>query len=474
MKKIYTLLLMMGLLTASSCSDFLDRTPSTSAPVETAIKSMSDLHNAVNGIPYLLVSERMSYTSDFGIYADLRGEDFGPKNTVNQAGAIARYQVSKYDYESATAYGNFYEAIANVNKIFSLIDGVTYTEEEQEEFNDLKGQLYAWRALLHFDLARYFAEIPTAADDINAENSGIVLSTATYPTDYIGTRSTLKETYDQIIEDFTLALPLLTKKTRKGYINYWAALALRSRAYLYYGKNAEALKDAKEVIGTDEYKLYTIENYEKVWEQEFTDESLFELITTDTYNAQRNGLGYYCDAEGYAECMFVESAPLYTYLTTHPEDVRSKMIKTQEGINPATKKPYTYPGSFPAKYPGRQKNLYVNSPKIIRLSEVYLIAAEAALKTNDGNAAEYINALRKNRIEDYQEVGSVTLDDILTERRYELFAENHFSFDMWRNKKSVHNTNVGDVDYNDYRTIFPIPQDEIDVAKGKLVQNPEY
>lgn len=473
MKKIYTLLLTVVLL-SSSCSDFLNRVPSTSAPVETAISNMDDLNNALNGIPYLLVSARMSYTSDFGIYADLKGEDFSPKNAVNQSGTIARYQVGKYDYESSIAYGNFYQAIANVNKILSVIDGVPHSEEEKDEFNDLKGQLYAWRALLHFDLARIFSQIPTAAADINAENSGIVLSTTTYPIDYIGTRSTLKETYDQIIEDFTTALPLLTKNTHNGYINYWAALALRSRAYLYYGKNAEALKDAKEVIGTNQYKLYTTENYVKVWQQEFTDESLFELITTDTYNPQRNGMGYYCDADGYAECMFVESAPLYTYLTTHPEDIRSKMIKKQEGVNPATQKPYTYPGSFPAKYPGREQNLYVNSPKVIRLSEVYLIAAEAALKTSQGNPAEYINELRKHRIEGYQNVGSVTLDDILAERRYELFAENHYAFDMWRNKKSVNNTNVGEVKYNDYRTVFPIPQDEIDVSKGKLAQNPEY
>ena len=39
---------------------------------------------------------------------------------------------------------------------------------------------------------------------------------------------------------------------------------------------------------------------------------------------------------------------------------------------------------------------------------------------------------------------------------------------------SVKNPNVGEVKYNDYRVILPIPQDEINLAPDVLVQNPEY
>ena len=45
-----------------------------------------------------------------------------------------------------------------------------------------------------------------------------------------------------------------------------------------------------------------------------------------------------------------------------------------------------------------------------------------------------------------------------SERRIELMAENSMSFDYWRNKKSVVNPYVGEIKYNDYRTILPIPQ----------------
>ena len=50
-----------------------------------------------------------------------------------------------------------------------------------------------------------------------------------------------------------------------------------------------------------------------------------------------------------------------------------------------------------------------------------------------------MNELRKNRITDYVDVTSVTIDDILEERRVELFAEGAHAWDYWRNKKSVTN-----------------------------------
>lgn len=328
MKKIYIIGLLFG-MTFTSCSDFLDKMPSTSLPVEEAITTMTDLKNAVNGIGYLMSEGRMTYSADFAIFADLRGGDFQAISNNNQAGPIARYTMTKYDQEPSYAYAYFYQAIANVNKALSAIDNIQYSEEEVAEFNDYKGQLYAWRAMLHFDLARMFCNIPTATADVNAANSGLVLSTEVYETDYVGSRSTLKQTYDQILEDFKTALPLLTTEKNNGYINYWAALALRARVYLYNGQYDLALADAKEVLACPLYKLYTRDNYVESWSKTYTDESLFELNITTTYNAQRNSVGYYCDSEGYAECAFVETAPLYQYLSTHPMIFVPKWLKTK-------------------------------------------------------------------------------------------------------------------------------------------------
>ena len=68
MKKI----LLIGAFISSiftSCSDFLEKNPSTSLPVEEAITSLDDFGNAVNGIYYLMSEDRMTYSADFAIYA---------------------------------------------------------------------------------------------------------------------------------------------------------------------------------------------------------------------------------------------------------------------------------------------------------------------------------------------------------------------------------------------------------------------
>lgn len=470
---IYGLTLCLGL---SSCSDFLEKKPSTSLGTEDAITSVTDVRNAINGISYLMSRNRMTYSADFAIISDLKGSDFYPISQNNQAGPIGRYQITKNDDIPWYAYQYFYRALANVNSALSQIDAVPASSAaEQEELTDSKGQLFAWRAMLHFDLARMFCTIPVIAEDVNAANTGLVLSTEVYAPDYLAPRTTLKETYDQIFSDFEVALSMLSKDKNNGRINYWAALAMKSRAHLWNGDNADALEDAQEVIDNSGHKLYTIEEYPSVWGLTYTTESLFELTITTSYNAQRNSVGYYCDATGYGECGFVTGeGTLLDYLQKNPSDVRSQLVKDQ--TDPENNK-FTNKGYFPAKYPGRENNLYVNSPKIIRLSEVYLIAAEAALKTttSDKGAEYYINELRKNRIEDYEPVASVTIEDILFERRVELFAENGCAWDEWRNMKSVKNANVKEeINYTDYRTIFPIPQEEMNRAPGILVQNPNY
>lgn len=471
MKKIYTILGLAATILCSSCSDFLDRTPSTSLPDDEAITSIFDLKNAVNGVSYLMSRDRMTYGAEFALYADLKGNDFAVIRGNGQSEPISNYQINKYHELSEVPYQVFYTALASVNRAIENCDQVEYTEAETATFNNLKGQLLAWRGMLHFDLARIYCQIPAIAADVNAANTGLVLSTQSYEPSFKGTRSSLKETYDQIVTDFTDALPLLEQaNSDNGYINYWAALALRARAYLYMGEDNLAKADADKVIEEGSYRLYSTDNYQTVWAQEFTSESIFELKITNIYNSQRNSAGYYTDATGYAECGFNTTGELYTYLTTNSADVRSTLIKNQTASNFGNNAGY-----YPAKYPGRDGNIYVNSPKIVRLAEMYLIAAEAASHLgNAATAANYINAIRSNRIAGYTDVATVSLEDILFEYRVEMFAENQSSFAYWRNKLSVKNMAGQEVTYNDPLIILPIPQREIDLIGEGLVQNPGY
>lgn len=494
MKKIYLAIGITASMMLSSCSDFLDQDPSVELPTESAITTTADLRNAINGIPYSLMEGsrdgRMTYASEFSLFADTRCNDFKVTEDNNQLGEIRLYKYNSKGTFNDYGYYYYYHALGNVNNALQSIEK-GQVEGDADVINDYKGQLLAWRGMLHFDLARMFCHIPTTVEN-PANELGLVISDQVFDKDYKGTRTDLASTYTFIIKQFTDALSLLGKKKENGYFNYYAALGLRARAYLYNGQYAEALADAKEVIEKGNYKMLTRDSYVEAWSKENADETILELLQTDKYNEQRYAPGYYCDATGYSENAFNENGYLYQYLKAKIDtikednavkqidyhDIRAALIKNQAAAS--YKKAAGY---YPNKFPGRNGNLYVNNIKLLRLSEMYLIAAEAQwhldnpgsydVTKTSANAAQYINAIDENRIENYTAKATVTLADILHEYEIEMFCENQITFAYWRNHQSVTNQAGQEVKYNDYNTIMAIPQAERDYNPA-LQQNPEY
>jgi hypothetical protein len=433
--------------------------------VDTAITSVEDLENAVNGAYYVATyGDMLTVASEMAIYADLVGPDsYQPASSGQNASRLAQYSMTSAD--TYNVYYYLYAAIASVN---NALDKAALLEDQQAAAPYL-AELYAMRGLFHFHLATFFAPIPTSG---NTNNMGIVLADKVFDISYIGQRATLEQTYDMIVDDFTKAVDSgLNKERKTGHLNYWAALALRARANLYRGDYAAALADAREVISQSPYVLYTSENYTKVWSQEGADEMIMEYLQTDVYNAQRYAPGYYTSPRGYSE--YGVSPEFYAWLQQDPSDVRSQMVADYSQA-PGGDPDYNT-GYYPLKYPGNMGasvKTYTNNIKVIRLSEVYLIAAEAALKQGE-DAAPYINALREKRIGGYVPVESVTLDEIIDERRKELFAEGQIAFDFWRNGRAVENGTFT-VPSDDFRTVLPLPVEELDLSDGRLIQNPGY
>lgn len=472
----------------ASC-DILDKEPSDSWDSGSAIQTVDDLRYAVNGVYETQTGNESTfgnYTGDFGLFADLKGSDYKCVGNNNQATEISKYTATPTGNLPEAIYSLFYKSIARANKVMEQTKAAGLTGDE---VNAYMGELYALRALFHFDLARVYAQLPTVAKSM--DDMGIVLATKTFDYTFVPERATLKQTYETILADLDEAIKLMEpvasthdKNSTTGHMNYWAALALRARVNLYLDDvnvngttehNKLALADAKKIIEEGPYSLYKYADYTSVWAKEFTDESIFEFQTTSQYNPQRNSLGYYTDPSGYAEAAmsdsFVEDFvknPAYT------KDIRvSSGMIMEESYGPKQENKAFYT----QKYPGRDGQIYVNNAKVFRLSEIYLIAAEAALKTNDETAAaKYIDDLRKERIADYVagSTVSVTIDDILTERRLELNGEGHMAWDMWRNGKSINNPVAKEVKPGAYNAVFPIPQANINTSHGALKQNPGF
>ncbi len=471
MKKISFFLIALS-MTFASCENFLDESPSSKLPTNTAITSVTDLSNAINGVYYTLVNEQYGLAGDMFLYADLKGTDTKYISKGGHCSYLSDYQTSANDGHPDGFWSDIYSALGRANYAIEGATGMTVPTADQADYDDNMAELHAIRGWLHFQGAILFCQIPTVTGvDMNAANSGLPISDKVFPVAYQPTRATLTETYTFITSELETSLLTLSKDAKSGRINYWAAKAILSRVYLYMGNNNKALEYAADVIANSGKSLYTAAEYTSVWSQTFTKESLFELGVTDLTNAQRNSIGYYCTPEGYAECAATDA--FFAYATADLADVRSTMIEQKIY---GTKNQ----GYYTNKYPGQAGSTtptYTNSPKIIRMSEVYLIAAEAAVKggtaTGAQSAAFYINKLRTNRIAAYADVPSVTLDDVMAERRLELAFEGHRFFDLVRNNITFDNPVVGSVVPTDYRVIMAIPQRERDIAPS-LVQNPLY
>ncbi len=479
MKNIFNLLIFTGLMAMTACEDFLDQTPSFALPAEATIETVEDLQNAVNGA-YSRLNAFDYYSGDFFPLGDLRADIMtaNPQLDANQISPVSKYQYDKNSSYAENFWRAPYVTIGRVNDVLSVADKITPTQGEEERYNDLIAQLYALRALCHFDLVKMFAQLPTALHDgvsMDTRDSGIPVADRGFPVDYKPVRNTLSEVYNFIIADFDRAIERLNPEPSitesYGYINIWAAKALKARVQLYLGNYAQALSLAEDVIqnaGPSGYRLAEISEYYNMWGAVSQPEYLFEVVTTLLYNAQRNSLGYYADPEGYGE--FAVTNDFALWLLSDETDVRYLMVSIKENSQGYGS------GYYCNKYPGREESLYVNNPKVIRMAEVYLIASEAALKISDRTKADqYLNALRQKRLIVQVDLTDVTINNILDERKKELFAEGQRSWDVWRNQGSLVNTNFSfdAIAYDNYRTLLAIPQRETDISPG-LIQNPGW
>lgn len=137
-------------------------------------------------------------------------------------------------------------------------------------------------------------------------------------------------------------------------------------------------------------------------------------------------------------------------------------------------------------------NTYVNQPKVFRISEMYLIAAEAAANRSgqEAVASYYLNELKAKRISgwyDREWSGQALTQEIQDERVRELFGEGHRLFDIKRWHIGFARSEGQDPallmpgeNYvglarraDDPYFLWPIPTDEVQ-ANPQIEQNPAY
>ena len=497
MKKIFIYISILSIFLISCQKDFLEVKSSTRIASNEAITSMNDLKNAVFGAYNNLTGSTL-YGGRLQLMADLMAEDFyNPKTSSGHLDSYYDYGWTQISGNSAL-YSGLYYLIADINDVLVRASKLSVAEAEKMIYDDYIAQLKSLRALAHLNICMFFAPLHANLGHgaIKEDALGIQIVTELFDNPFgEWKRNTVKEVYSFVVKEFKEAIPLLSDSKRNGLLNKYGVEALLARTYLYMNDMDNAYKYAKDVIENGGYALIERDVYIDSWKEAYTTESIFELATSPDDNAGINGIGYYVysdgEKEGYKEVAATKD--FIDIVNADPNDVRLQLI-VPVAEKSYSNKLYYYPIK---KYPGRE-DMFTNNPKVVRLSEMYLIASESALgKTNPNaeEAAQFLNKIRKRRTTTTPEkynAASIDIDDIMYERRVELFCKGHRFWDMKRLRRDIvrhknlaekedkEHTDATDgiIEFDWFKCIYPIPERELklikDVSKWKDLQNPGY
>ncbi len=463
MKRFNYKIVVLGVLITSvlsSCKDsFLELSPYTQVPNDAAVSTEADLLVALRGTYAQLRSANL-FGRTIPVIGDLGADNvFLSSRNSGRYFAFDQYVVTTANADYEGYWNNAYTAILRANNIINA------KLTDNANVNQIKGEAYALRALLYFNLVRSFAK----SGDMAAEGVPVVL---TYDPTLKPKRNTVQEVYTLIQADLDKAYASMAEYNGSARFSKFAARGLAAKVAFYQGDYAKALTLATEVINSGGFTLLTSGAVPSYWANAASTsnkvETLFEVSADATLNAGTDELGYIYNQAGYGDLLANEEL----YKLYSDTDVRKKLI--------------TIGSRAQAENPAYIVNKYQNvagdrdDKKVLRLSEVYLIAAESAARTNkEADALKYLNTLVAQRDASlvYASTGDALIEDIITERRKELAFEGDRFYDLNRLKRDI--VRVGGkyqlrtIPFSNNFRIGPIPQSERN-ANPNISQNAGY
>ena len=449
-------------LSLASCEkSFLELKPPTSLTPEFALATEADLQVALRGA-YAGLKSTALYGRSLMVLGDMMAD-----NTYQSALNTNRYtNFNLYNYlvtdgDVAGLWNASYSVILRANNI------INSPIADNANIQQIKGEAYAIRALAYYNLVRYFASPYT----LDPSKLGVPIIT-TYQADLKPERSKIADVYSLINKDLTQAYTLMTKFTNSSQFSKYSAKALQAKVYLTMGDKTNAKAAALDVITNSGFTAISSAAHTGYWAgvAPRTDkvETLLEISFDAVANNAFDALSYiYLQSGNYGDMLC--SSELYDlYETT---DIRKSLYATgiRGGLASVFVNKYS---SFTGDH---------SDTKVIRMSEMYLIAAEASYPSNTADALKYVNEVTSRRgATAIASSGSALLEAIITERRKELAFEGERYLDMQRLQRNIVRSKnypaaALSIDFTNYRRIMPIPQGELDANPSiKLQQNPGW
>jgi hypothetical protein len=437
------------MLTVTSCNGWFDVTSNSEIREKDHYSSVTGFQQSLIGC-YIGMTDDALYGKELTWYGLERiANQFEP--VTNTSTTAVDYLLQNCNYTNTNTvsiveniWSKAYNVIVNADEALKYIDSDS-TKLDEINYHIIKGELLAVRAYMHFDLLRLYGYG-------NWGNRKSELDTK-YTIPYVTTLSKTatqqlsgKETIQLILADLKDAAALLkdydpimgkhdasyyTDVNSAGFLNdrslrlnYYAVKALQARVYLWEGSSeskTQALNAAEEVIAAvqgngiankDMYtycKLMSASAFNKS-NASLLSEYLFGLNVSELYTKTPSYINpTYLDTD--VAAMFLMPTDATDLYESSSSDVRFSVLLSQS-VNSSSM------GYVPVKF--YQSNLasgYTNKVPLIRVPEVYYIAAECCATGASPDlqkAMDLLNTVRESR-GIYTKLENLTASQIVTE-----------------------------------------------------------
>lgn len=451
LKNITIGLLSVFVISTTSCSeDFLNTTSTESIPSVSVTNSVEGLYVALNGIHRKMVSQDLGIQAlggepGFMMARDAHGDDFTWATNswlqTNLQWAINKNNTSAYN---AANWRSYYQFILNANMILEALEKVAKpTPESAKKADYIKGECLCIRAWAHFNLVQYYAQ--AYVQGVVNSQLGVPYRDSSAPINI--SRNTVEEVYSKINADLDQATTLLvgsSNATTPKLTHYTEKVAwgLKARVALTQQKYTEAASHAMKAI-----QVATAEGLRLMQKTELNHG--FANISTATKDAMyaattlNDQTVYFYSYYAYMSWNFNSTAVRQgvkcinqaTYDKMSTTDLRRTWWDAA-GTAAVPTTSYAKAKYQNRKFTARSTSDPVGDVAFMRLSEMYLIAAESYARAGmDTEAKTVFKTFIDQRDPSYADKGNTGVafaDEVVFHRRIELWGEGFRWFDLKR------------------------------------------
>lgn len=430
--RIKNILVLALIVFLSSCSEELETSPGEYASQEQILESPVGRQSILTGAYVLLYDQTISASDDyFGLGSVMLSTDLTGQDMI-----LTRHSWFGFDYRAnnrnstyrrpRTSWQFFYKIINTANNIIKTSD----PESSDDNIRASAGQGYALRAFAYHYLVRLYQHTY-----IGHQNSlGVPLYTEN---DLEGKpRATVQEIYNLITSDLNKAIKALEgyKRPDKTVINSNVAHGILARVYLDMqewqkaAENANKARQGYSLMSKNEYisGFNNINNNEWIWGSAMSPEAYKEEGKYQTFVSHMA-----TETAGYTGIIkLFKAIDKKLYETIPDTDIRKSVFFFGDS---------KYADYVNKKFKDKAGGAFDMDIVYMRASEMYLIEAEAKARMGSGGADELYDLVysRDKKYTKSTKAGNELIDEIILQRRIELWGEGFGWFDLKRLKKGI-------------------------------------